>query len=55
MTPAIGHKDCGIARRCKLFLGAELERAAMVQEDLFVGPLMERKRGFEAANMQADS
>jgi len=27
----------------------------MVQEDLFVGPVMERKRDFEAANMEAES
>jgi len=31
-------KDCGITRRCKLFLGAEFERGAMVQENLLVGP-----------------
>jgi hypothetical protein len=29
---------------CKLFLGTEFERGAMVQEDLFVGPPMEVPR-----------
>jgi hypothetical protein len=36
-------QDCGIARRCKLFLGAELEQGAMVLEDPFVWPPMERR------------
>jgi len=36
-------QDCGIARRCKLFLRTELERGALVQEGLFVGPSMERR------------
>jgi len=31
-------QDCGIARRCKLFLGAELEQGAMVLEDPFLWP-----------------
>ena len=39
-VPAIGHKDCGLGRRCKLFLGAEFEQDALVQEELFVGPLL---------------
>jgi hypothetical protein len=34
-------QDCGIARRCKLFLGAELEQGAMVLEDPFLWPPME--------------
>ncbi len=46
--PAIGHKDCGIARRCILFLGTELERGAMVLEDPFVWPPMERHAEFAA-------
>jgi len=46
--PAIGHKDCGIARRCILFLGTELERGAMVLEDPFVWPPMERHGEFAA-------
>jgi hypothetical protein len=36
-------QDCRIARRCKLFLGRELERGARVQDHLFVGPPMERR------------
>lgn len=39
MSPAIGHNDCEIARRCSLVLGAELERGAIVREDLFFVPL----------------
>jgi hypothetical protein len=39
----------------KLFLGAEFERGALVQDDLFVGPPMERSREFAAANLQAES
>ena len=31
-------EDYQIARRRKLFLGAEFERGALVQGDLFVGP-----------------
>src|SRR6266566_5079370 len=31
-------KDCRIARRCKLFVGTELERGAIVLEDPFVWP-----------------
>ena len=46
--PAIGHKDCGIARRCILFLGTELERGAMVLEDPSVWPPMERHGEFAA-------
>jgi hypothetical protein len=42
-VPLQWSKDCGIARRCKLFLGRELERGARVQGDLFVGPPMERR------------
>jgi hypothetical protein len=49
-VPRIGPKDCGITRRCKLFLGTELERGTMVLEDPFVWPLMERLREFAAAN-----
>ena len=55
MSPCIGLKDCGIARRCKLFLGTEFERGAMVLEDPFVWPPMERRREFAAANLQAES
>jgi hypothetical protein len=40
----MGSKDCGMARRCKLVLGAEFERGAVVQEYLFVGPLRERAK-----------
>ncbi len=54
-APPDWSKDCGIARRCKLFLGPELERGAMVQGDLFVWPPMERRREFAAANLQAES
>ena len=39
----------------KLFLGAEFERGALVQDDLFVGPPMERSREFAAAKLQAES
>ena len=38
MSPTHWCKDCGITRRCKLFLGAELERGVMVLEDPFVWP-----------------
>ncbi|SRR6266852_3153894 len=55
MSPCIGPKDCGIARRCKLVLGTEFERGAIVQEYLCVGPPMERRREFAAANLQAES
>ncbi len=48
-------QDCGIARRCKLFLGTELGRGALVLEDPFVWPSMERRREFAAANLQAES
>jgi len=34
-------QDCEIARRCKLFLGTDLERCAMVLEDPFVWPPVE--------------
>lgn len=37
-VPAIDRKGCGMARRCKLFLGTECEQDALVQEELFVGP-----------------
>ena len=37
-------QDCGIARRCKLFLGTELGRGALVLEDPFVWPPMERRK-----------
>jgi len=37
-VPAIDHKGCGMARRCKLFLGTECEQGALVQEELVVGP-----------------
>lgn len=48
-VPRIGPKDCGITRRRILLVGAELERGAMVQEDLSVedlseGPPVERRR-----------
>ena len=48
-------QDCGIARRCKLFLGTELERGALVQEDPFLWPPMERRGEFAPANLQAES
>jgi hypothetical protein len=48
-------QDCGIARRCKLVLGTELERGALVQEDPFVWPPIERHGEFAAANLQAES
>jgi hypothetical protein len=32
VPPGIGPQDCGIARRCELSLGTELERCAIVQE-----------------------
>ncbi len=48
-------QDRGIARRCKLFLGTELGRGALVQEAPFVWPPMERRREFAAANLQAES
>jgi hypothetical protein len=32
-------QHCGIARRCKLFLGTELGRGALVQDYPFVWPL----------------
>ena len=38
MSPTHWCKDCGIAQRCKLFLGTELERGAMVLEAPFVWP-----------------
>jgi len=44
MSPCIGPKDCGIARRCKLVLGTEFEREAMVLEDPFVWPPLECQR-----------
>src|SRR5713226_2586266 len=55
MSPRDWSQDCGIARRCKLFLGTELERGALVQEGLFVWPPMERRREFAAPNLQAES
>jgi hypothetical protein len=39
----------------KLCLGAELERGALVQEDLFVWPPMEGRRELAAANLQTES
>jgi len=47
--PTHWSQDCRIARRRKLLLGTEFERGAMVQEDLFVEPPMERRREFVAA------
>jgi hypothetical protein len=55
MSPRICSQDCGIARRCKLFIGTELERGAMVLEDPFVWPPIERLREAAAANLQAES
>ena len=52
MSPCIGLKDCGIARRCKLFLGTELGRGTLVQVDLFVWAPMEFRREFAAANLK---
>jgi len=54
-VPRIDPKDCGITRSCKLVLGTEFERGAIVQEYLCVGPPMERRREFAAANLQAES
>ena len=51
MFPRICQQDCGIARRCKLYLGTELERCAMVLEDPSVWPTVERCREFAAANL----
>ena len=48
-------QDCGIARRRKLCLGPEVERGAMVQEDLFVGPPMKCRGEVATANLQAES
>jgi len=42
-------QDCGIPRRCKLFLGTELGRCAMVLEDPSVWPTIERRRELAAA------
>jgi len=55
MSPCIGPKDCGIAPRCKLVLGTEFERGAMVLEDPFVWPPLECPREFAAANLNAES
>jgi hypothetical protein len=55
MSPCIGLKDCGIARRCKLFSGTEFERGAMVLEDPLVWPPLEHRREFAAANLKAES
>ena len=46
-------QDCGIARRCILFLGTELGRGPLVQEDPFVWA--QRRREFAAAKLQAES
>jgi len=54
ISPEYWSKDGGIARRCKLFLGAELERALCTGLPVRLA-VMERKRDFEAANMQAES
>jgi hypothetical protein len=54
-VPPHWSQDCGIARRCKLFLGTELERGARVLEDPFVWPPMERRRESAAPNLQAES
>jgi hypothetical protein len=51
MFPRICQQDCGIARRCKLLLGTELGRCAMVLEDPPVWPTVERRREFAAANL----
>jgi hypothetical protein len=48
-------QHCGIARRCKLFLGTELGRGALVQEAPSVWPPMERRREFAAASLQTQS
>jgi hypothetical protein len=55
LPPRVGPQDCGFARRRKLILGSELERAVRVQEDLLVGAPMERRTEFAAANLQAES
>jgi hypothetical protein len=43
-VPADLSQHCGIARRCKLFLGTELERGAMVLEAPFVWPSWNAQR-----------
>jgi hypothetical protein len=53
--PPNSSKDRGIARRCKLFLGTDLERGALVLEDPSVWPPMEPSREFAAANLQTES
>ena len=50
-VPLLWSKDYGIARRCKLFLGTELEREALVQEGLFHETPSRVRRG----NLQAES
>jgi hypothetical protein len=54
MSPTRWCKDCGIARRRKLFLGAELERGVMVLDYPFVWPPMEHRGEFAPANLQAE-
>src|SRR5882724_1193163 len=54
-VPSHWSEDCEIARCCKLFLGTELERGAMVLGDPFVWPPMERRSEFAAGNLQAES
>jgi hypothetical protein len=55
MSPELIPNDREIAWRCKLPSRAELGRGAIGQEDLFVGPLMERRGDFGSANLQAES
>ena len=55
MSPTHWCKDCGIARRCKLFLGAELERGARVPEGPVRLAVMERRGEFAAAGLQTQS
>jgi hypothetical protein len=55
MPPTHWCKDCEIARRCKLFLGAELERGARVPEGPVRLAVMERRGEFAAAGLQTQS
>jgi len=54
-VPPDWSQDCGIARRCKLFLGAELGRAWWYWTLPVRLAAMERRREFAAANLQAES
>ena len=55
MSPKHWSKDCGIARRCKLFLGAELERGLMGTGLPVRLAATERRGEFAAASLQTQS